>query len=73
MDLIPLFLSTLQDLFDNYHLKAFIISATLRNQETLNAFLSACGTSCPLHCYSRIYALLVTSANVSCFQRHLTY
>ncbi|OAL67614.1 hypothetical protein A7C99_0740 [Trichophyton rubrum] len=30
------------DLFDNYHLKAFIISATLRNQETLNAFLSAC-------------------------------
>ncbi|DAA79861.1 TPA_exp: Uncharacterized protein A8136_0634 [Trichophyton benhamiae CBS 112371] len=33
------------DLFDNYYLKEFIISATLRNQETLNAFLSACAAS----------------------------
>ncbi|EFR02882.1 hypothetical protein MGYG_05883 [Nannizzia gypsea CBS 118893] len=45
VDLIPLFLSTLEDLFDNYCLKEFILSATLRNQETFNAFLNACRAS----------------------------
>ncbi|KAF7177157.1 hypothetical protein CNMCM7691_004891 [Aspergillus felis] len=43
VDLVPLLLSTLRDLFENYHLQEFIISATLRNQDTFQTFLNACG------------------------------
>ncbi|RLM01640.1 hypothetical protein CFD26_107728 [Aspergillus turcosus] len=42
VDLVPLLLSTLRDLFDNYHLREFIISATLRNEDTFQTFLNAC-------------------------------
>ncbi|WEW59855.1 hypothetical protein PRK78_005336 [Emydomyces testavorans] len=42
-DLVPVLLSTLRDLFDNYGLKEFLISATLRNRETFTTFLSSCG------------------------------
>ncbi|THC98732.1 hypothetical protein EYZ11_001795 [Aspergillus tanneri] len=48
VDLIPHLLSTLHDLFDNYRISQFIISATLRNQNTFQTFLSACGSSCRL-------------------------
>ncbi|KAF7585519.1 hypothetical protein BBP40_010737 [Aspergillus hancockii] len=41
-DLLPLLFATLRDLFDNYHVKEFILSATLRNQNTFQAFLDAC-------------------------------
>jgi hypothetical protein len=43
VDLVPLLLSTLLDLFENYHLREFLISATLRNEETFQTFLTACG------------------------------
>jgi hypothetical protein len=43
VDLVPLLVSTLRDLFENYHLREFIISATLRNQDTFQTFLNACG------------------------------
>ncbi|OJJ48099.1 hypothetical protein ASPZODRAFT_157906 [Penicilliopsis zonata CBS 506.65] len=42
VDLVPLLLSTIQDLFTTYRLKEFIISATLRNQDTFQTFLNAC-------------------------------
>ncbi|GFF48460.1 hypothetical protein IFM46972_08550 [Aspergillus udagawae] len=45
VDLVPLLLSTLRDLFENYHLREFIISATLRNQDTFQTFLNACATN----------------------------
>ncbi|GIK04096.1 hypothetical protein Aspvir_008171 [Aspergillus viridinutans] len=45
VDLVPLLLSTLRDLFENYHLREFIISATLRNQDTFQTFLNACETN----------------------------
>ncbi|KAI1925698.1 hypothetical protein LOZ65_002740 [Ophidiomyces ophidiicola] len=41
-DLIPVLVSTLHDLFENYNLKEFLISATLRNQETFTTFLNCC-------------------------------
>ncbi|KAB8072383.1 hypothetical protein BDV29DRAFT_158567 [Aspergillus leporis] len=41
-DLLPLLFTTLRDLFDNYHVKEFILSATLRNPNTFQAFLDAC-------------------------------
>ncbi|RMJ23818.1 hypothetical protein PHISP_05312 [Aspergillus sp. HF37] len=41
-DLIPPLISTLRDLFENYRLQTFIISATLRNEDTFGAFLNAC-------------------------------
>ncbi|BCR91891.1 protein-lysine N-methyltransferase [Aspergillus chevalieri] len=41
-DLIPLLQSTLTTLFEGYNLQQFIISATLRNEETFQAFLDAC-------------------------------
>lgn len=47
VDIIPLLTSTLRDLFENYELKEFIISATLRNQDTFKTFLSACGRFLP--------------------------
>jgi hypothetical protein len=36
-------LSTVQDLFDNYGLQQFIISVTVRNEDTFGTFLSVCG------------------------------
>ncbi|KAL1999824.1 hypothetical protein VTN02DRAFT_3939 [Thermoascus thermophilus] len=42
VDLVPLLLSTLRDLFDNYRIEEFLISATLRNRDTFQAFLDAC-------------------------------
>ncbi|KAL1878365.1 hypothetical protein Plec18167_004437 [Paecilomyces lecythidis] len=45
VDLVPLLVSTLRDLFENYQLKEFLISATLRNQDTFKAFLDACETN----------------------------
>ncbi|KAK1150005.1 hypothetical protein N8T08_003563 [Aspergillus melleus] len=42
-DLIPLLISTVHDLFQNYGIKVFVIAATLRNQETFGTFLRACG------------------------------
>lgn len=47
-DLIPLLLSTVTDLFEKYRIKEFIISATLRNQDTFQAFLAACGEFIPV-------------------------
>ncbi|KNG90303.1 hypothetical protein ANOM_001821 [Aspergillus nomiae NRRL 13137] len=41
-DLLPLLFATLHDLFDNYQAQEFILSATLRNQKTFQAFLDAC-------------------------------
>lgn len=43
VDVIPLLLTTARDLFENYHVKKFILSATLRNEATFQAFLTACG------------------------------
>ncbi|PGH16960.1 hypothetical protein AJ80_05028 [Polytolypa hystricis UAMH7299] len=45
VDLVPLLIPTLQDLFDNYKIKHFVISATLRNPKTFSAFFEACGES----------------------------
>ena len=42
-DLIPLLISTVRDLFENYHLEHFIIAATLRNENTFQTFLRDCG------------------------------
>ncbi|CAG7917349.1 unnamed protein product [Penicillium olsonii] len=42
-DLVPLLLSTVGDLFDNYGVKQFIIAATLRNEDTFRTFLNGCG------------------------------
>ncbi|KAJ5698202.1 hypothetical protein N7462_000207 [Penicillium macrosclerotiorum] len=44
-DLVPLLISTVRDLFENYHVKQFIIAATLRNENTFQTFLDACGTA----------------------------
>ncbi|KAL3472452.1 putative methyltransferase-domain-containing protein [Aspergillus californicus] len=44
-DIIPLLVSTIQDLFANYSLKEFIIAATVRNEDTFRTFLETCGTS----------------------------
>ncbi|KAJ5389223.1 uncharacterized protein N7496_000291 [Penicillium cataractarum] len=41
-DIIPLLLSTVRDLFENYHVEQFIISATLRNEKTFQTFLDGC-------------------------------
>ncbi|KAE8377448.1 putative methyltransferase-domain-containing protein [Aspergillus bertholletiae] len=46
-DLLPLLFATLHDLFDNYGVQEFILSATLRNQKTFQAFLDACGMCSP--------------------------
>ncbi|OJJ96143.1 hypothetical protein ASPACDRAFT_46906 [Aspergillus aculeatus ATCC 16872] len=42
VDLVPLLVATIQDLFTNYGLQQFIISATLRNEDTFRTFLRAC-------------------------------
>ncbi|KAJ5532057.1 hypothetical protein N7494_008609 [Penicillium frequentans] len=42
VDIIPLLLSTAQDLFENYQVKKFVLSATLRNEATFQAFLAEC-------------------------------
>ncbi|KAJ5895565.1 hypothetical protein N7495_007256 [Penicillium taxi] len=44
-DLVPLLLSTVRDLFDNYHVGEFIISATMRNEKTFQTFLTGCETN----------------------------
>ncbi|OGM43213.1 hypothetical protein ABOM_008122 [Aspergillus bombycis] len=44
-DLLPLLFATLHDLFDNYRAQEFILSATLRNQKTFQAFLDACDSN----------------------------
>ncbi|KAF3385536.1 hypothetical protein F1880_001950 [Penicillium rolfsii] len=44
-DIIPLLLSTIRDLFENYHVEQFIISATLRNEKTFQAFLDGCASN----------------------------
>ncbi|KAJ5376307.1 hypothetical protein N7509_013193 [Penicillium cosmopolitanum] len=44
-DIIPLLISTVRDLFENYHIKQFIIAATLRNEKTFKTFLDACETN----------------------------
>ncbi|KAJ5681480.1 uncharacterized protein N7477_001420 [Penicillium maclennaniae] len=41
-DLVPLLISTVQDLFSNYGVSQFIIAATLRNENTFRTFLDAC-------------------------------
>ncbi|KAJ5573134.1 hypothetical protein N7450_010118 [Penicillium hetheringtonii] len=41
-DIIPLLISTVRDLFDNYHVREFILAATLRNEKTFRTFLDAC-------------------------------
>lgn len=43
VDLVPLLVSTVLDLFDNHRIKQFLISATIRNPETFVTFLKACG------------------------------
>lgn len=53
-DLVPLLLSTVRDLFENYHVEQFIIAATLRNEETFKTFLSGCGKSKTL--FKEIYS-----------------
>ncbi|KAL2808951.1 putative methyltransferase-domain-containing protein [Aspergillus granulosus] len=42
VDIVPLLVSTIRDLFDNYSLQEFIISATMRNEDTFHTFLNAC-------------------------------
>ncbi|KAJ5621977.1 hypothetical protein N7528_005209 [Penicillium herquei] len=44
-DLVPLLLSTVRDLFENYGVKQFLIAATLRNEDTFNTFLRGCETN----------------------------
>ncbi|KAF9886408.1 hypothetical protein FE257_011440 [Aspergillus nanangensis] len=41
-DLIPLLVSTIDALFTTHKIKQFVISATLRNEDTFQAFLNAC-------------------------------
>ncbi|KAJ5273888.1 hypothetical protein N7478_009013 [Penicillium angulare] len=41
-DLVPLLLSTVRDLFDNYGVEQFIMAATLRNEDTFQTFLTEC-------------------------------
>lgn len=50
-DLVPLLLSTVRDLFDNYGVEQFIISATLRNEDTFRTFMAGCGESINLSIY----------------------
>ncbi|KAJ5225082.1 hypothetical protein N7468_006307 [Penicillium chermesinum] len=42
-DIVPLLLSTVRDLFENYRVQHFIIAATIRNEDTFKTFLSGCG------------------------------
>lgn len=44
-DTAPALVLTLHDLFARYHDAKALISATLRNEKTLNAFMDACGES----------------------------
>ncbi|CAI7655103.1 unnamed protein product [Penicillium pancosmium] len=44
-DIVPLLISTVRDLFENYHIEQFIIAATLRNEKTFKTFLDACETN----------------------------
>ncbi|KAL4917092.1 putative methyltransferase-domain-containing protein [Aspergillus aurantiobrunneus] len=42
VDIVPLLVSTIKDLFENYFLKEFIIAATVRNEDTFRTFLEVC-------------------------------
>ncbi|KAL1980749.1 hypothetical protein VTN96DRAFT_3594 [Rasamsonia emersonii] len=42
VDIVPLLISTIRDLFDQYGTKEFILSATIRNEETFQTFLDTC-------------------------------
>ncbi|KAL1963214.1 hypothetical protein VTN77DRAFT_8539 [Rasamsonia byssochlamydoides] len=42
VDIVPLLVSTIRDLFDHYGTKEFILSATIRNEETFQTFLDTC-------------------------------
>lgn len=44
-DIVPLLLSTVHDLFENYHVKEFVTGVALRNEATFQAFLAECGKS----------------------------
>ncbi|KAJ5730985.1 uncharacterized protein N7483_005493 [Penicillium malachiteum] len=44
-DLVPLLLSTVRDLFENYGVEQFIIASTVRNENTFNTFLRGCETN----------------------------
>ncbi|KAJ5929751.1 hypothetical protein N7454_006701 [Penicillium verhagenii] len=41
-DIVPLLLSTLRDLFENYQVKEFITGVALRNEATFRAFTTGC-------------------------------
>lgn len=43
MKVMPALIATVRDLFELYPSAKFLISATIRNEETLNCFLKACG------------------------------
>ncbi|KAL4869675.1 hypothetical protein BDV12DRAFT_167465 [Aspergillus spectabilis] len=47
VDLVPLLVSTIKDLFTNYALEEFIIAATVRNENTFRTFLETCGKPIP--------------------------
>ncbi|CAI7649257.1 unnamed protein product [Penicillium manginii] len=42
-DIIPPLISTVRDLFENYHIEQFIMAAMLRNEKTFKTFLDTCG------------------------------
>ncbi|KAL4897439.1 putative methyltransferase-domain-containing protein [Aspergillus ambiguus] len=44
-DLVPLLVQTIRTLFTTHRIKQFVIAATLRNQDTFQAFLDACGNN----------------------------
>ncbi|KAL3494302.1 putative methyltransferase-domain-containing protein [Aspergillus germanicus] len=46
VDLVPLLVSTIRDLFDIYSLNEFVISATVRNEDTFRTFLDVCERNC---------------------------
>ncbi|PGH06251.1 hypothetical protein GX51_02448 [Blastomyces parvus] len=45
LDLVPLLAATLRELFDKHRINEFIMSATLRNPATFDAFLKRCEAS----------------------------
>ncbi|KAL3465147.1 putative methyltransferase-domain-containing protein [Aspergillus heterothallicus] len=72
VDIIPLLVSTVRDLFDNYCLKEFIISATMRNEATFGSFLETCGKSLPVFfSHSPYSGTLSIAFSLSC--RHLIF
>lgn len=43
VDIIPLLVETISDLFAHHGVKEFILAATIRNEHTFGTFLDACG------------------------------